>query len=93
MELSEVNAAAAAEGTVEALAQVKADLESGAVKVFDTAKFTVGGETLTSYLADVVDLGDFVAETEVLADGEFKESFYRSAPYFDLNIDGITILE
>ena len=93
VELSEVNAAAAAEGTVEALAQVKADLESGAVKVFDTAKFTVSGETLTSYLADVDDMGDFVPETEVVADGEFKESFYRSAPYFDLDIDGITILE
>ena len=24
---------------------------------------------------------------------EFKESFFRAAPYFDLNIDGITLPE
>ena len=60
--------------------------------MFDTATFTVGGAALTSYLADVDDMGDFQPETEVIADGEFKESFYRSAPYFDLDIDGIQIL-
>ena len=51
---------------------------------------------LTSYLADVLDEGDYVGETEVVADGYFHESDvaagFRSAPYFDLDIDGITIL-
>ena len=52
----------------------------------------MNGEALTSYLADVDDLGDYVPETEVILDGAFAESLYRSAPYFDVNIDGITIL-
>ena len=92
VELSEVNLAAAAEGTVEELAKVKAGLEDGSIKVFDTAKFTVGGQTLTSCLADVDDMGDFVPETEAIANGEYQESHFRSAPYFDQDIDGITIL-
>ncbi len=92
VELSEVNLAAAAEGTVEELEKVKAGLEDGSIKVFDTAKFTVGGQTLTSCLADVDDMGDFVPETEAIANGEYQESHFRSAPYFDQDIDGITIL-
>ncbi len=90
--LSDVNEAVAAAGTVEKLEEVKAALESGETKVFDTAAFTVNGETLTTYLADVDDMGDYQGETEVVIDGEFKESTFRSAPYFDLDIDGITIL-
>ena len=92
VELSEMNLAAAAEGTVEELEKVKAGLEDGSIKVFDTAKFTVGGQTLTSCLADVDDMGDFVPETEAIANGEYQESHFRSAPYFDQDIDGITIL-
>ena len=50
---------------------------------------------VTSYLADVQDMGDYIGETEVIADGYFVESGidagFRSAPYFDLDIDGITI--
>ena len=53
----------------------------------------MNGAALTSYLADVDDMGDFVGDTEVVIDGEFKESFFRAAPYFDLNIDGITLPE
>ena len=68
-------------------------LEDGSVKVFDTATFTVNGETVTTYLADVDDLGDYVGETEAISDGAFLESYYRSAPYFDLDIDGITNLD
>ena len=92
VELSDVNETVAAKGTVEKLAEVKAQLEDGSVKVFDTATFTVKGETLTSYLADVDDMGDFQPETEVVTNGEYQESHFRSAPYFDLDIDGITIL-
>jgi len=91
--LKELNEAVAAEGTAEKLEEVKAMLLDGSLKVFDTATFTVGGETLTSYLADVDDMGDFVGETEVIADGYFHESEYRSAPVFDLDIDGITNLD
>lgn len=89
--LTELNAAVAAEGTAEKLAEVEAGLRDGSIKVFDTAKFTVNGETLTEYLADVIDEGDFVSETNVIADGAFNESALRSAPYFDIKyIDGIT---
>jgi len=93
VELSAINEQAAAAGTAEKLEEVKAALAAGTIKVFDTATFTVNGEALTSYLADVDDMGDFVGDTEVVIDGEFKESFFRAAPYFDLNIDGITLPE
>jgi basic membrane protein A len=46
---------------------------------------------VTAVTADVDDLGDYVGETEVIADGYFHESEFRSAPYFDLIIDGITL--
>ncbi len=92
VQLSEINELAAAEGTAAKLEEVKAALEDGSLKVFDTNTFTVNGEPLTSYLADVDDMGDYVGETEVILDGAFAESLYRSAPYFDVNIDGITIL-
>ena len=95
VELFEVNEAVAAAGTTEKLAEVKAALEAGTLHVFDTATFTVGGETMTTYLADVDDMGDYVGETEVIFDGYFHESAdgFRSAPYFDLEIDGITLLD
>ena len=92
VELSELNEGVAAAGTAEKLAEVRAALEAGSLKVFDTATFTVGGEALTSYLADVDDMGDYQPETEVIGDGYFHESEYRSAPYFDLDIDGINLL-
>ena len=91
--LTDVNEAVAAEGTAEKLEEVKAALEDGSLHVFDTSTFTVNGETLTTYLADVDDMGDYVGETEVIADGYFHESEYRSAPYFDVDIDGITNLD
>ena len=91
--LTELNTNVAAEGTQEAIDQAIADLEAGTIHVFDTANFTVGGETLTSYLADVDTDPDYTPDTEVIADGYFHESEYRSAPYFDLRIDGITLLD
>ena len=91
--LTDVNEQAAAAGTAEKIAEVMKALEDGSVKVFDTTTFTVNGETVTTYLADVDDLGDYVGETEAISDGVFLESFYRSAPYFDLDIDGITNLD
>ena len=82
----------AAPGTQEALDAAIAQLKAGTLHVFDTSKFTVGGVNLTSYKADVDDFGDFAPETEVISNGYFHESEYRSAPYFDLRIDGITEL-
>ena len=61
--------------------------------MFDTSTFTVNGETLTSYMADVDTDADYTPDTEAVADGYFHESEYRSAPYFDLRIDGITLLD
>lgn len=80
----------AAEGTQAAIDEAIAKFKAGTLHVFDVSTFTVGGETLTSYLADVDDDGKYVGETEVIKDGYFHESEYRSAPYFDLRIDGIT---
>ena len=91
--LTEINEAVAAEGTAEKLEEVKAALLDGSLKVFDTTTWTVDGVSLEEYLADVDDMGDFVPETNVIADGYFHESEYRSAPYFDIDIDGITNLD
>ena len=82
----------AAAGTQEKLDQVMAGLKDGSIHVFDTDNFTVGGKALTSYLADVDDDGTFTKDTQVVSNGYFHESEYRSAPYFDLIIDGITVI-
>ena len=86
---------AVAEGTAEAIEALKADLIAGNVHVFDTATFTVGGEALTSYMADVDTDADYTPDHEVVLDGYFHESGeeFRSAPYFDIQIDGITLLD
>ena len=81
----------AAKGTKEAIEAAKAKLAKGELKVFDTKNFTVGGKELTTYLADVVDMGDYVPDTEAIVDGRFIESEKRSAPYFNVIIDGITV--
>ena len=90
--LTEVNEQAAAAGTAEAIEEAKAKLVAGELHVFDTSTFTVDGETLTSYMADVDTDDAYTPDTEVISDGYFHESEYRSAPYFDLRIDGITLL-
>jgi basic membrane protein A len=91
--LTDVNEKAAAAGTAEKIADVKAKLLDGSIKVFDTANFTVKGEKLTSYMADVDTDAEFAKDTEVIEDGIFYESKHRSAPYFDMEIDGITLLD
>ena len=92
VELTAINTKVAAAGTQEAIDAAIAQFKAGTLKVFDTSKFTVDGKTLTEYLADVDDMGDFKPETNVIHDGYFDESAdgKRSAPYFDLIIDGIT---
>ena len=91
--LTDVNETVAAEGTAEAIAAATEKLEKGELHVFDTATFTVKGETLTSYMADVDTDADYTPDTEVVHDGYFSESEFRSAPYFDLEIDGIERLD
>ena len=90
--LTEVNTQAAAEGTQAKIDELKAKLVAGELKVFDTSTFTVGGVALTSYMADVDTDAAFEKDTEVIIDGFFNESKFRSAPYFDVRIDGITLV-
>jgi len=93
--LTDVNEKAAAPGTVEKIAEVKAELEAGTLHVYDTAKegfITVEGKQLDSYKADVDTDAAYEKDTEVVSDGYFHESEYRSAPYFDVTIDGIELL-
>ncbi len=91
VELSAPGAKAPAAGTAEKLASVKAGLMDGTINVFDASTFTVDKAALTAYKADV-DSNVEGADTEVISNGIFEESKYRSAPYFDLRIDGITLV-
>ena len=93
VELTELNEDVAAEGTAAKLEEVEAGLKDGSIHVFDTSTFTVEGKNLDSYLADVEADEAYEHETEVISDGYFHESEYRSAPYFDIQIDGINLLD
>ena len=84
---------AVAPGTAEKLAEVKAKLISGEINVFDTANFTIHGAKLSTYFADVDTDAAYTPDTEAIVDGIFQESKFRSGPYFDLRIDGITLLD
>ncbi len=90
--LTGINLDVAAEGTEDAIKKAVEDLKAGTVKVFDTATFTKDGAAVESYIADVDTDAAYTPDTEVVADGVFSESQFRSAPYFDLRIDGITLL-
>lgn len=104
--LTDINTTAAAEGTEAKLDEVKAALEDGSLHVFDTSAFTVtvtddknmnatvdADGHLTSYMADVDSDAAYAADTEAVKDGYFHESEFRSAPYFDIQIDGIDLLD
>ena len=93
VQLTELNTDVAAKGTQEKLDEVMAGLKDGSIHVFDTSTFTVEGKTLDSYKADVEADEAYEPDTEVISDGYFHESEYRSAPYFNLAIDGITRLD
>ena len=103
--LTEVNEKAAAEGTVAAIEEAKEKLSKGEIEVFDVSSFTVtvtdsknvnatvdGEGHLTGYQADVDTDEAFQGDTEVVENGAFHESKFRSAPYFDIQIDGIELL-
>lgn len=104
--LTEVNEQAAAPGTQEAIDKAAAEMKAGTLHVFDVSTFTVtvaddknanatvdADGHLTSYMADVNTDAAFEADTEVVKDGYFSESEFRSAPYFDIQIDGINLLD
>ena len=87
--MTELNTDIAAEGTAEKLAEVEEQIRSGELQVFDTSTFTVEGQPLTTCMALDTD-GDFVADDqEAVFDGAFHESYFQSAPYFTVQIDGI----
>ena len=103
--LSDLNTNVAADGTQAAIDEAMKKLESGELHVFDVSTFTVTGENvtadmktdaeghLTSYMADVDNDANMEHDTEVVHDGYFAESEKRSAPYFDIAIDGIVRLD
>ena len=91
--LTDINEKAAAKGTADKLAEVKAKLLDGSLNVFDTANWTVEGKKLTTYKADVDSDAKFEKDTEAIENGVFYESKHRSAPYFDVRIDGINLLD
>ncbi len=91
--LTELNEKVAAAGTADAIKAATEKLEKGEIHVFDCSTFTVKGEHLTTYMADVDTDKDYTPDTEAIKDGYFAESSDRSAPYFDLAIDGITRLD
>lgn len=79
-----------AEGTAEKVEEVIAQIKDGTLHVFDTSKFTVGGEVVTSAFATDTN-GDFAPDAdEAVFDGYYHESYFQSAPSFQLRIDGIT---
>lgn len=91
--LTAINTAVAAPGTQAAIDAAINQFKAGTLHVFDCDNFTVGGQKITSYMADVDFDPDFTADTEVVENGVFYESKFRSAPYFDLRIDGINFLD
>ncbi|MBQ2266215.1 MAG: BMP family ABC transporter substrate-binding protein, partial [Clostridia bacterium] len=89
--LSDVNANVAAKGTSLYITNARAKLLNNKLSVFDIKTFTVGGNELSTYLADVVYDVENIGDSEAVANGCFNESAMRSAPYFDIIIDGVNI--
>ena len=90
--LTGLNQDVIAEGTIAKVEEAITGFRAGTVKVFDTKNFTVDGKALTTYTADVDTDAKFTPDTEAIKDGYFNESADRSAPYFNVKIDGIKLL-
>lgn len=90
--MSEVNSNVAAKGTIETINGLIEGFKADDIKVFDTSTFTVGGSKIVNCLADVDSDEAYTGDTDVVFDGYFHESEFRSAPYFDLKIDGIEVV-
>lgn len=90
--MTALNEKIAAPGTKEAMEKAISDLKAGKIQVFDTNNFTVGGKKLDHAFALDTN-GDWVPDSkEAVYDGAFHESVFMSAPYFAIDIDGITLL-
>ena len=90
--MTDLNTKIAAAGTADKLAAVEKDIKDGKLQVFDTSKFTVQGAAVTNSFALDTN-GDFAPDSEeAVFDGAYHESYFQSAPYFALQIDGITWL-
>jgi len=92
VQLTATNPEVATSNTDEVIALVREQLATGTLHVFDTSNWTVNGKHLTSYMADIDSDANYTPDTEVIINGVFYESRFRSAPYFDIQIDGIEIL-
>ncbi len=90
--LTELNTKVAAPGTADAIAAAEKAIKEGTLQIFDTSKFTVNGEVPDKALVDMT--GDFVGDEgyNAIFDGYYHESYFKSAPSFDLRIDGITLV-
>ena len=89
VEITTLNENTVAEGTEEYVEEIIEQIKNGELYVFDTSTFTVDGETITSYTESY----GFEGNECIVQDGDtyyFDESTLRSAPYFDIRIDGIT---
>lgn len=94
VQLTELGAACAP-GTAEKIEQVKAELIAGTRHVFDTSTFTVNGaqpseENVKPGAATYADIPE---GAQFLSNGYYHESELRSAPSFDVEIDGIVLLD
>lgn len=88
VKITELNEKAVAEGTAEKVEEVWNSIADGSLKVFDTSKWTVEGETIKS----TVDIEGYNGIEYISPDGYFMESEIGSAPAFAFVIDGITEL-
>lgn len=86
--ITELNEAAIAEGTKEKVDETWAAIDDGSLKVFDTSKWTVNGETITS----TANIDGYNGVEYISPDGYFMESELASAPSFNFIVDGITEL-
>ena len=87
--ITELNGKAFKTDISEQLATIVAGVKDGSIKVFDCANFTVNGAHLTTYTG-AYGMGGAECIKTAGSTYYFDESTLRSAPYFDIRIDGIT---
>lgn len=84
--ITELNDKTVAEGTADKVDEVEKAIGDGSTHVFDTSTFTVNGSSLEDLIAND---SDYAQYSEYVSDGYFHEGEVRSAPAFDIIIDGI----
>lgn len=81
-----------AEGTQAKVDEAVAALKAGTLHPFAAENLIVNGEVVASAFATDTD-GDWVADAdEAIFDGYYHESYFQSAPAFNMILDGINIL-